>query len=122
MKIQGLYLTWIVVKDIEAAVKFYTEVVGLTLKEFHKEFGWAELSGPDGTLLGIAQETPQEVTKAGSNGVITIAVDDIVSARNELAKKGVLLIGDVIEVPGHVKMQTFTDKDGNMLQIVQTLS
>ncbi len=121
MKTQGIYLSWIVVKDIKQAIKFYTEVVGLTLKEFHPEFAWAELAGPGGSILGIGEENPQSPMKAGINAVVTVAVDDMDTARQHYIEKGATLIGEVIEIPGHVKMQTFTDVDGNTMQIVQKL-
>ena len=122
MKAKGIYLCWIVVKDIDQSIKFYTEVVGLTLKEYHPEYRWAELSGPGGSLLGIGEEGTDPTMKSGNNAVITIAVEDINEAIVHFKKKNASLVGDVIEIPGHVKMQTFVDGDGNTLQLVQTLS
>lgn len=121
MKAQGIYLSWITVKDIQKAIKFYTEVAGLTLKEYHEEYKWAELAGPGGATLGIGQECPEFDAKAGANAVVTISVDDMDQAKNHFNKKGAKLIGDTIEIPGHVKMQTFVDHDGNTMQLVQTL-
>lgn len=122
MKVIGMNLAWIVVKDLEAAITFYTDVVGLTLREKSLEHHWAELSGPDGFTLGLAQESSHMELRAGSNAVVTITVEDIVVAKNFYLKKGAKMLGDIIEVPGHVKMQTFIDKDGNTLQLVQLLS
>lgn len=122
MKVQGLQLAWIVVKDLKSALDFYTRVVGLTVKSHSPEFGWAELAGPEGALLGIAQESPCMEEKAGINAVLTIAVDDLDSARSHFLSQNATLIGSIVEVPGHVRMQTFTDVDGNRMQIVQTLS
>lgn len=121
MKPQGMFLSWIVVKDIEKAITFYTEVVGLTLKEFHKEFKWAELSGPHGSMLGIGEESAECPMKAGINAVITVSVDDINDAIAHFIEKGATLVGEVIEIPGHVKMQTFKDGDGNTMQLVQKM-
>ncbi len=121
MKAQGIYLAWIVVKDIEKAIKFYTEVAGLELKEYHKEFHWAELGGPGGSILGIGQESDECPMKAGINAVVTITVDDIDKANAHFVDKGATLVGEVVEIPGHVKMQTFVDTDGNTLQLVQKL-
>jgi predicted enzyme related to lactoylglutathione lyase len=95
--------------------------VGLTLKEFHPEFNWAELSGPGGSILGIGQEDSEAQMKAGVNAVVTIAVSDLDAALKHYREKGATLVGEVIEIPGHVKMQTFTDADGNTMQIVQKL-
>lgn len=121
MNIQGIHLSWIVVKDIEAAIKFYTEKVGLTLREYHKEYKWAELQGQDGAILGIGEESACCETEAGSNAVVTISVGDIIAARNDYLKKNVELIGEIVEVPGHVKMQTFKDQDGNTFQLCEKL-
>lgn len=117
----GIQLCWIVVKDIQKAIEFYTKTVGLSLHEYHAEFGWAELSGPQGTMIGLAQENPQMDEKSGSNAVITITVKDIMKARDGFLKQGATLVGDILEIPGHVKMQTFQDTDGNRLQLVQKL-
>ncbi len=121
MIVEGIKLIWIVVKDLQSSIKFYTEVVGLTLDEQHPEYGWAELSGPDGSRLGLAQESDEMDFKAGVNAITAITVEDIDVARTSFLEKGAKLIGDIVEVPGHVKMQTFEDNDGNILQIVQKL-
>lgn len=122
MKAQGIFLSWIVVKDIKAAIKFYTEVAGLDLKEYHETFKWAELSGPDGSILGIGQEDGECPVKAGVNAIMTIAVEDIELAKAHFIQKGANLVGETIKIPHHVKMQTFVDADGNTMQIVQKLS
>ncbi len=122
MKVQGNMLSWIVVKDLEAAVKFYTEVVGFDLLNKSPEYGWAELSGPKGASLGIAEESSEMEMKAGSNAVMSITVEDLDVACDFYRKKGAKLIGEIVEIPGHVRMQTFLDFDGNMMQIVQKLS
>jgi len=122
MKTKGIFLSWIIVKDVPAAIKFYSEVVGLELKEYHKEFGWAELKGPEGSLLGIGQEDPQNPITAGSNAVVTVTVEDIEDAKRHFNNKGAKLVGETIEIPGHVKLQTFVDVDGNNFQLVQDLT
>lgn len=122
MKAKGIYLSWIVVKDLEKAIKFYTEVVGLEVKEYHKEFRWAELSGPHGSILGIGEEDPVSGIKPGSNAVVTVSVADINQAIAHFVKNGATLIGEIVEIPGHVKMQTFVDADKNTLQLVQTFT
>lgn len=122
MKTQGIYLSWIVVKDLKAAIKFYTEVVGLELKEYHEQFQWAELSGPAGSTLGIGQEDLKSDMKAGVNAIMTIAVEDLEKAKAHFINKGANLVGETIEIPHHVKMQTFVDADGNTMQIVEKLS
>lgn len=120
MAVKSLDLAWIVVKDLKKAVKFYTEVVGLQLKELHEEFGWAELRGEDGgAFLGIAQANPSDEHKPGDNAFVTFTVEDIERTKQSMLSKGAHCVGDVQEVPGHVKLQMIADSDGNQFQIVQ---
>jgi predicted enzyme related to lactoylglutathione lyase len=123
MPVKEIGLCWIVVKDIKAAIKYYTEVVGLKLMEYHEEYGWAELEGhgEKGSRLGIAQESPQEKVKAGQNAVMTFTVADLEKTKSEMLKKGAKFQGEIFEVPGHVKMLTGHDIDGNCFQVCELL-
>lgn len=124
MAIKSIDLAWIVVKDLKKAVHFYTEILGLQLRECHEEFGWAELQGHDGgALLGIAQASAhQPDLRPGENAFVTFSVEDLEASKNEMMQRGVQCIGDVQEVPEHVKMQMIIDADGNRFQLVQVLS
>src|SRR5579872_3583029 len=122
MKVQSIDLIWIVVKDLKKAIKFYTEVVGLKVMQLSEEHGWAELQGHErGARLGIAQ-MEDENFKAGKNAVVTFTVENIDQAKREVVQKGGKCLGDIQEVPGHVKIQTVVDADGNQFQLVQMLS
>jgi predicted enzyme related to lactoylglutathione lyase len=123
MVVKEIGLSWIVVKNVKAAVKYYTEIVGLKLMEFNEEYGWAELEGHEGGCrLGIAQENPQEKVSAGQNAVVTFTVGNLDKSKGEMAKKGAKFEGEVLEIPGHVKMQTVIDSDGNRFQICEVLN
>ena len=122
MKLKSMDLVWIVVNDLKKAIKFYTETVGLTLKEFHEQYGWAELEGQNGgARLGIAQSQPksEDGILPGQNAVMTFTVENLQNAIATLSKQGVKLIGAVQEVPGQVKMQMVADTDGNRFQLVE---
>lgn len=120
MSIKSMDLAWMVVKDVKAAIKFYTEVVGLKVREFNEDFGWAELIGKDEKFaLGLAQDSDDSPIHPGHNAVITLTVEDIEKSKNELHKKGVKFIGEILEIPGHVKMLLCQDIDGNNFQVVQ---
>jgi predicted enzyme related to lactoylglutathione lyase len=116
-------LAWIVVNDFKKAIKFYTEVVGLKLMEINEEWGWAELQGKSGARLGIGtchQNNPNPVTP-GQNAILTFTVEDIKKATADMAEKGAVCVGEMEEVPGHVRMQLVRDLDGNQFQLVQVL-
>ncbi len=122
MQIKSFDLAWIVVKDFKQAVKFYTETVGLKLLKVSEEYGWAELQGHhDGAMLGIATESAENPLKAGKNACITFTVEDIEEAKESLHKKGAKFLGDIHEVPGHVRLLTGVDADGNHFQLAQLL-
>ncbi len=122
MAVKSMQLCWIVVANLKQAIKFYTEVLGLKLLSSTEELGWAELQGKDGEgLIGLAQANDHYAIKPGSNAVITFTVEDMEQARLEMQAKGLKLIGEVTEVPGHVKMQDCVDADNNFFQLVQAL-
>jgi predicted enzyme related to lactoylglutathione lyase len=122
MNLKSMNLVWIVVNDLKKAIQFYTETVGLKLMEFHEQFGWAELEGHEGgARLGIAQAQKPEDGVPGQNAVPTFTVGSLENAVANLLKKGAKLIGSVQEVPGHVKLQTVTDTDGNKFQLAELI-
>lgn len=122
MKTKSIGLIWITVKDLQQAIKFYTEVAGLKLLVLSEEYGWAELQGHEGgARLGIGQIRKESDLKIGKNSVPTFTVENIEKAKAEFEKKGGKCHGPIEEVPGHVKMQTVTDQDGNHFQLVELL-
>lgn len=122
MTVKKIDMTWIVVKDVKAAVKYYTDVVGLKLMEYHEDYGWAELQGYEGgSRFGIAQVNPQEPVQPGQNAVVTFTVGNLEQVKEEMVKKGAKCEGEIIEIPGHVKMQTVIDSDGNRFQVCESL-
>ena len=116
-------LAWIVVKDFKEAVKFYTETVGLSLLKINEEYGWAELQGPDGgAMLGIAAEANENSFKAGHNACLTFTVENLEKTRDLFLQKGAKFVGDIQEIPGHVRMLMGIDTDGNHFQLAQLLT
>lgn len=115
-------LAWVVVQDLEKAKKFFTEALDFVVTTESEQWGWIELKGKEGGMtIGLAKDDAHSPIARGSNAIITLTVDDIEKERKSLATKGVKLLGDIMEVPGHVKMQLFTDADGNHFQLVQLL-
>ncbi|MFZ4098910.1 MAG: VOC family protein [Chlamydiia bacterium] len=118
----SIQLIWIVVRDFEAAIQFYTQGVGLRLVERNDQYGWAELVGPEGARVGIAQHSDRSEVQPGDNAVIAVTVEDLAEAAKAIQQAGGQLVGEVMEVPGHVRLQTFKDLAGNTLQLAQDLS
>lgn len=123
MAVKEIGLSWIVVNNFKEAVAYYRDVVGLKLMELNEEYGWAELEGHDGgSRLGIAQKNPNEKVLPGQNAVVTFTVSNLENSKVEMKKQGVNFEGETLEIPGHVKMQTVIDKDGNRFQLCELLS
>lgn len=123
MAIKSMSLAWISTADIKKAKTFFTEKLGLQITTDSAEYGWLELQGKNGGMaLGVGTSTPECPIQAGQNAVMTFDVDDIVETKKELESKGVKFLGDIQEVPGHVKLATFTDEDANVFQLAQVLS
>ena len=121
MALRGIDLIWIVANDFEAAIELYTKGLGMKLLERNDEFGWAELAGPEGARLGIAQHGEYSEIQPGQNAVVALTVDNLEAAIQPLIQAGGRLVGKIQEIPGHVRLQTFQDAAGNTLQLCQKL-
>lgn len=115
-------MTWIVVKDLEKSIGYYTHTLGFKLLEKSPQWGWAELQGTEGgARLGLAETNDHSTLNPGQNAVFTLSVDNIESARDEAIKGGSTPVGDIQEVPGHMKLLLCKDLDGNHFQFAQKL-
>ena len=110
-------VSWYQVNDMNAAKKFYSEVLGLK-KTFEME-GWCEFSHADGAAsIGLNQIREGDDERGAT---VVLRVDDLARVQKDLAAKGVKFEGEVYEVPGAVRIATFRDPDGNRLQLCQAL-
>lgn len=125
IRIKNIGLSWITVADFKKSHEFFTKTLGLTTDSYNPEMGWMELKGQSGECsLGVGAYTPEhgETDKPGQNAVVTFTVDDLLASKKTLESNGVKFVGEILEIPGHVKMVTFLDPDGNKFQLVQMLS
>ncbi len=115
-------MCWIVVEDVKKSIDYYTKLLGYKLEEYIEEYGWAELSHPGGGVsLGIAKSGDCDPTANFKNAVFIINVDNIEKSKADMKKKGVQFKGDILEVPGHVKLLLGVDSDGNHFQLAERL-
>lgn len=119
MQLKGIGPSLLVSKDIKKTIKFYTENLGFSVDDFNEQFGWAQLKAEDGSTIGVIQENPFIRVEGGGNAIVSLLTDDVEKAREELVKKNVNLIGDILNVPGKVKLQFFKDEDGNTFQFTE---
>ena len=107
----GMALASFQVKDMAAAKAWYARVLGSSKVFEVAEQNWCEITTPHaGFYLGMHQtDAPQ----ASAGAAIGFGVADMDKAKAWLVKHGVQLDGDVIEIPGIVKLLYFRDPDGN---------
>jgi catechol 2,3-dioxygenase-like lactoylglutathione lyase family enzyme len=110
----------IYVVDMDRAVAFYTDVLGLRLV-FRAGDHWATLDAGDGLQLGLHPSGPH-TPPAGTPGSITIGLavdeplDQVVSA---LRARDVTVRGPVQD-QGALALAFLTDPDGNELYLAET--
>ena len=108
------------VKDLDASIAWFRDILGFEEVFKVAEAGWAEVSTPaEGVSIGLDQ-TDADVEGSGGS-VPVFGVEDIDAARAELEAKDVAFAGDTVELPGMVKLATFFDPDGNRYMFAQSL-
>jgi predicted enzyme related to lactoylglutathione lyase len=122
LMLEKVFYTSVLVSDQDAALDFYTNVLGL-----EKRVENPTPDGPRFLTVGVNGDDFQLVLWPGTPGraelamgrppaSVTIETDDIRKTFEELKSRGVEFVSDVLEFPwGYVAQ--FQDPDGNRLQI-----
>jgi catechol 2,3-dioxygenase-like lactoylglutathione lyase family enzyme len=106
----------LMVKDIPATVKFYSEGLGLPVKVSSP--GWAELDANGTTIALHAAEAP---VAGGDSLILSFHVDDIQTAIATLEQLGAKLEGRVRE-PSFGKVAAIRTPDGHLVSLLQPTS
>lgn len=110
--IDGISRVWLPVSEMDAAVAFYRDKLGLEVEEHDGD--WAEVSAGNERIGLNASESP-----GGSGGaVIAFSVDDLDGTVEQLKGNGVEFSGDISEHPWG-RIAPFKDADGNDLQVYE---
>ena len=111
----GVATVWIPVEDMDRAVKFYGETLGLTVKNEGED--WSELDA-NGVMIGL---NGREKTNSGSTGGATLTLQPEGSLYDELVRlteAGVTFVGEVSD-HSWGRIATFKDSEGNDLQLFE---
>lgn len=100
------------VKDMDIAIHFYVEVLGLTLLNRYDNH-YAEIQAPD---LNIGLHPSSTKTVRGNNMSIGFGVINFDETIKDLSTKG---IDFNIEEDGWIRLAYFTDPDGNELFLAE---
>lgn len=110
------YATMIYVDDMDAAVKFYSEKIGLGVK--FSEPGWSELDAGGHTLaLHASSEAP---VRHETSPHLILQVEDIERAVAELKGKDVEFVQQISPIEGCGFCATFVDPAGNAMGLYQS--
>lgn len=122
LKISGIDHPAIAVGDVDEIAQWYCSVLGFEKEYRNNDPVWI-LRAPDGTLLEVLPEddTPRPVRTTWTPGWshLALRVDDIDQAIAHLDNRNVNWLGEKMEAIGGGKVRSFSDPEGNMLQIVE---
>ena len=110
----GVASVWVPVDDMERAVGFYRDVLGLGIKQQQDE--WTEVEA-NGVMIGLnARETAAKGSSSGG-AVISFQPDgDIEGEVSRLKDAGVEFTGEISDHPWG-RIAPFKDSEGNDLQL-----
>ena len=119
MKYKGICWAGLHVVDMEKAIAFYRDVVGLPLLRQGKS--WAHFDASNETLFelfsgGKASSAPK--TPEQQSLCIGFRVDDLNSSMEKLKAKGINFIDEIGRWRSH-RWIYFSDPEGNLLEITE---
>lgn len=103
------------VSDLDRASRFYEETMGLEKKYQYSSYVGFECGGVEIGL--IPKLEGQRVSQPSAS--VEFLVDDVERFCTELKGKGVRFVEELHEEPWGGRQASFTDPDGNALQIAQ---
>ncbi|MEA2438875.1 MAG: hypothetical protein QOH76_299 [Thermoleophilaceae bacterium] len=101
--------------DLEAAVEFYGETLGLTRSAYRPDRHHAEFETGNLTI-NVMNAEKMGLQHVVSQNPIALHVDDVAAARADLEERGVSFSMDTIDT-GVCHMAFFADPDGNALML-----
>ena len=113
MNITGVDFAYVPTTDIDRAVDFYGNVLGLEESARYGRMPGVEFETGSLTLAVIQSDAFGIEFERNPNG-IALRVDDVPAAREELEARGVEFTADTID-SGVCHMAFFRDPDGNSL-------
>jgi predicted enzyme related to lactoylglutathione lyase len=115
MSIKKLQNAYYVIGDMDRAVAFYRDALGLGLK-FQDGGRWAQF---DAGGVNFSLSAPEEAAQGAAGGATVIfEVDDLEATRDRLAAHGATVL-ETRDMGAHGRSLTFRDPDGNVVQLFQ---
>ncbi|MGH7962755.1 MAG: VOC family protein [Candidatus Binatia bacterium] len=113
MAVKKFSSAYYVVKNMDEAVAFYKDTLGLNVK-FRDGNRWTQF---DVNGVGVALADPSEGSvPPGSGATVVLEVDNLMETRELLTGKGIA-VNPIVDMGGHGKYFTTKDPSGNIVQI-----
>jgi predicted enzyme related to lactoylglutathione lyase len=103
-------------QDLDRAVAFYGETLGLRRSVYHPERNFAEFETGTVTLSVVDPEQMGIGSFQANANHVALHVEDVAAARATLEERGVAFAGDIIDT-SVCHMAIFSDPDGNALML-----
>jgi len=103
------------VSDLEQAVRFYEDTLGLTKKYQFRDYAGFDCGGVE---IGLKTWGGMERPRQGEPSV-DLAVDNLDDTYERLAAKGVKFTKEPEDVQWGARIALFDDPDGNSLQLTE---
>lgn len=113
--ISGVDFIGVPTHDLQTAVEFYGETLGLRRSVYEPERNFVEFETGNLTL-NIMNAEAMGLPHVTSANAIALHVDDVAAERAALEGRGVTFTGDTFDT-GVCHMAFFTDPDGNALML-----
>jgi predicted enzyme related to lactoylglutathione lyase len=113
--ISGVDFLGLPTHDLETAVAFYGETLGLERSAYRPDRHHAEFETGNLTI-NVMDAEKMGLPHTVSQNPIALHVDDVAAARAELESKGVAFMMDTVDT-GVCHMAFFADPDGNALML-----
>ena len=117
-RITRVWLAMIPVSDIERALKFYNETLGLAVALDARQFDHAEV-GPEEPLAKIGLHATGRQSSEKRRSGIVLDTDDIFALHRRLKEHGVVFTLEPTKMPWGGVVADFLDPDNNELEVVQ---
>jgi predicted enzyme related to lactoylglutathione lyase len=114
--VTGVDFVSVPTRDLERAVAFYGDTLGLRRSVYRPERSFAEFETGTVTLNVIDPERTGIGSFQPNANAVALHVDDVAGSQAELEGRGVAFFGDIIDT-GVCHMAIFQDPDGNALML-----
>jgi predicted enzyme related to lactoylglutathione lyase len=113
MPVEKVKYTYLVVDDLDAAIAFYRDGLGLILK-FRDDRHWAELDAGNNTTIALS--SPEEGGLEAGRAVVVFQVKDAEGLATSLLRRGAEIVSRR-EMGNHGRLVMIRERSGNVFQL-----